>query len=106
MPAGATSNMQRRVPKTTSDRVIAPQGAGCQKLASRPAEGRVFFLDIPFIEPHFCTRFRGQIDPQGRSSPTGSFLRCAARIWAKGVKKVGITYFSFVFTTFFTLSCA
>src|SRR6266478_7222445 len=49
---------------------------------------------------------RGQIDPQGRSSPTGSFLRCAARIWAKGVKKVGITYFSFVFTTFFTLSCA
>jgi hypothetical protein len=25
--------------------------------------------------PHFCTRFRGQIDPRGRSSPTGSFLR-------------------------------
>jgi hypothetical protein len=31
------------------------------------------------------------------------FLRCAARIWAKGVKKVGITYFSFVFTIFFSL---
>ncbi len=28
---------------------------------------------------------------------------CAARIWAKQVKKVGITYFIFVFTIFFTL---
>src|SRR6266436_10357017 len=68
MPAGATSNMQRRVPKTTSDRVIAPQGAGCQKLASRPAEGRVFFLDIPFIEPHFFgfqppKKFVGSLPP-------------------------------------------
>ena len=30
----------------------------------------------------------------------------AARTWAKHVKKVGITYFSFVFTIFFTLGCA
>jgi hypothetical protein len=28
---------------------------------------------------------------------------CAARIWAKQVQKVGITYFNFVFTTFFAL---
>ncbi len=27
----------------------------------------------------------------------------AVRIWAKQVKKVGITYFSFVFTIFFSL---
>jgi hypothetical protein len=27
----------------------------------------------------------------------------AVRIWAKQVKKVGITHFSFVFTLFFTL---
>jgi hypothetical protein len=27
----------------------------------------------------------------------------AARIWAKQVKKVGITYFSLVFTIFFSL---
>jgi hypothetical protein len=39
----------------------------------------------------------------GRSSPARDFLRCAARIWAKQVKKVGITYFSFVFTIFFSL---
>jgi hypothetical protein len=28
---------------------------------------------------------------------------CAVRIWAKQVQKVGITYFNFVFTIFFTL---
>src|SRR5712691_7279582 len=48
MPAGATSNMERKVPKATADRVAARQGAGCQKFASLPAEGKVFFLDIPF----------------------------------------------------------
>ena len=30
----------------------------------------------------------------------------AARIWAKQVKKVGITYFSFAFAIFFSLDCA
>ena len=29
--------------------------------------------------PHFCTRFRGQIDPRGRSSPRGDSFRCFAR---------------------------
>ena len=29
--------------------------------------------------PHFCTRFRGQIDPRGRSSPRGDCFRCFAR---------------------------
>jgi hypothetical protein len=42
----------------------------------------------------------------GRSSPTTDFVRCARaqrKIWVKQVQKVGITYFNFVFTTFFTL---
>ncbi len=30
----------------------------------------------------------------------------AARIWSKQLKKVGITYFSFVFSIFFGLGCA
>jgi hypothetical protein len=30
----------------------------------------------------------------------------AARIWSKQLKKVGITYFSFVFTIFFSLGYA
>ena len=30
----------------------------------------------------------------------------AARIWSKQLKKVGITYFSFVFSIFFSLGCA
>lgn len=30
----------------------------------------------------------------------------AGRIWSKQLKKVGITYFSFVFGVFFSLGCA
>src|SRR5712664_3436750 len=30
----------------------------------------------------------------------------ASRIWSKQLKKVGITYFSFVFSIFFSLGCA
>ena len=43
---------------------------------------------------------RGSLQPN-RKLP--SVRACAARISAKQVKKVGITYFSFVFTIFFTL---
>ena len=38
----------------------------------------------------------------GLERPTTHF-RARFRIWAKQVKKVGITYFSFVFTIFFSL---
>ncbi len=53
--------------------------------------------------PHFWTRFRGQSEswvapPQQEILPVR-----AVRIWAKQVQKVGITYFNFVFTIFFTL---
>jgi len=39
----------------------------------------------------------------GRSSPTRISSVRAVRIWTKQVKKVRITYFSFVFTIFFSL---
>src|SRR5213592_3772880 len=92
MPAGATSNMKRKIPRDAADRiaVAGPErdvrnlvpflrmekcffltspfieheaknsegrsrsycsrwaGAGCQKFGSFPADGEVFFLDIPF----------------------------------------------------------
>ena len=47
--------------------------------------------------PHFCTRFRGQSDAWGRSSPRGDSFRCFARVCRrilrrnmcrKGVNKV------------------
>jgi hypothetical protein len=41
---------------------------------------------------------------RGSLQPNKKLLSArAARIWAKQVKKVGITYFSFVFTIFFSL---
>ena len=43
---------------------------------------------------------RGSLQPNKKLP---SVRACAARIWANQVKKVGITYFSLVFTTFFTL---
>src|SRR6266568_5485229 len=99
MPAGATSNMKRKIPRDAADRiaVAGPKrdvrnlvpflrmekcffltspfieheaknsegrsrsycsrwaGAGCQKFGSFPADGEVFFLDIPFYRtPLFC----------------------------------------------------
>jgi hypothetical protein len=63
--------------------------------------------------PHFCTRFRGQSDAWGRSSPQRNFVPSLARVtlkilrdmrWKKGskVKNVRTTHFSFFFSTFFT----
>ncbi len=75
MPAGATSNMKRKVPRATQDRVAARQGAGCQKLAPLPAEGNVFFLDIPLYRtPLFCGRSAQKV-LWGRSRPRRRFAR-------------------------------
>jgi hypothetical protein len=52
--------------------------------------------------PHFWTRFRGQseswVAPAQQEVSFGGWQEFGQR-----VKKVGTTYFSFVFTTFFTL---
>ena len=54
MPAGATSNMKRKIPRDAAESYCSRwAGAGCQKFASFPAEGEAFFLDTPFIEPRF-----------------------------------------------------
>ena len=45
---------------------------------------------------------RGSLQPNKKPPSVPS---CEARILAKQVKKVGITYFSFVFSTFFSLGC-
>jgi len=52
---------------------------------------------------------RGSVPKVNRGSlqPNKKILSVrAAGIWAKQVKKVGITSFSFVFTIFFSLGCA
>ena len=46
---------------------------------------------------------RGSLQPNKKLP---SVRACAARIWAKQVKKVEITDFSFVFTMFFSFGCA
>ncbi len=61
--------------------------------------------------PHFCTRFRAQSDSwvaPAQSVERGISLRrvlptCPARIRTEQVKRVRITFFSFVFTRLFTL---
>jgi hypothetical protein len=56
--------------------------------------------------PHFCTRFRAQSESWVAPAQQETSLVRAARMWAKQLKKVGITHFSFVFSIFFSLGCA
>ena len=37
--------------------------------------------------PHFCTRFRGQSDRRGRSSPRGDSFRCFARVCRRVLRR-------------------
>ena len=37
--------------------------------------------------PHFCTRFRGQSDAWGRSSPRGDSFRCFARVCRRSLRR-------------------
>lgn len=64
--------------------------------------------------PHFWTRFRGQSETWGRSSPRGDSFRCFARVfrrilrrnmcrkWVNKVKEVIITLYILRITNFFT----
>ena len=56
MPAGATSNMKRKIPRDAADRIaVDGRERDVRNLASLPAEGEVFFLDIPFYRTRlFC----------------------------------------------------
>lgn len=61
--------------------------------------------------PRFCTLFRGQREPwaaPAQQMEVGINVKrvvpwCAARIRTEQVKRVRIPFFTFVFTTFFTL---
>jgi len=53
--------------------------------------------------PHFCTRFRAQSDSWVAPAQLPFGARERGENLEKQVKKVGITYFSFVFTIFFSL---
>jgi len=53
--------------------------------------------------PHFCTRFRAQSDSWVAPAQLPFGARGRGENLEKQVKKVGITYFSFVFTIFFSL---
>jgi hypothetical protein len=58
---------------------------------------------VGLVRPHIRTRFRGQSDSWVAPAQQEFLSVRAVRIWTKQVKKVGITYFSFVFTIFFSL---
>src|SRR2546422_3914830 len=61
MPAGATSNMKRKIPRDAADRIaVAGPERDVRNLVPFLRREKCFFLTSPFIEPHFCTRFRGQ----------------------------------------------
>jgi hypothetical protein len=83
------------------DRVSAKWTRGC---AQRDDQfGRAQNTELGWSDPTFA---HGSV-PKGESwvapAQQETSSARAARIWAKQVKKVGITYFSFVFTIFFSL---
>ena len=83
------------------DRVSAKWASGC---AQRDDQfGRAQNTELGWSDPTFA---HGSVPKVSRGSlqPNKKLLSArAARIWAKQVKKVGITYFSFVFTIFFSM---
>ena len=67
--------------------------------AKWPRNGTVLgWSDPTFVNGYVPKLSRGSLQPNKRLP----WVR-AVRIWAKQVKKIGITYFSFVFTIFFSL---
>jgi hypothetical protein len=65
--------------------------------------GRAQNTELGWSDPTFAHGSMPKVS-RGSLQPNKKLLSArAARIWAKQVKKVGITYFSFVFTIFFSL---
>src|SRR5438445_10620353 len=93
MPAGATSNMKRKIPRDAADRIaVAGPERDVRNLVPFLRREKCFFLTSPFIEPHFCTRSRGQSDVWGRSSPERNFVvlpACLSRFCVKQVIEDG-----------------
>jgi hypothetical protein len=54
MPAGATSNMKRKIPRDAADRIaVAGPERDVRNLVPFLRREKCFFLTSPFIEPHF-----------------------------------------------------
>jgi len=85
------------------DRANAQGTRGCAWRDNQYGRGQNTVLgwsDPTFAHGSVPKVSRGSLQPNKKLS---SARACAPRICAKQVKKVGITYFSFVFTIFFTL---
>ena len=85
------------------DRASAQGTKGCAWRDDQFGRGRNTVLgwsDPTFAHGSVPKVSRGSLHPNKKLP---SARACAARICAKQVKREGITYFSFVFTTFFTL---
>jgi hypothetical protein len=86
------------------DRASAHRTRGCAWRDDQVGRGQNTVLG--WSDPTFAHDSVAKVMP-GSLQPNKTLLSvCAARIWAKQVKKVGITYFIFVFTIFFSLGCA
>ncbi len=86
------------------DRVSARWTSGC---AQRDDQfGHAQNTELGWSDPTFAHDSVAKVT-RGSLQPNKQFRSVrAASIWAKQMKKVGITYFSFVFSIFFSLGCA
>src|ERR1700687_557521 len=83
------------------DRVSAKWTSGC---AQRDDQfGRAHHTELGWSDPSFAHGSVLKVSRWSLQSNKKLLSVRAGRIWAKQVKKVGITYFSFVFTIFFSL---
>jgi hypothetical protein len=72
------------------------------RMVDMPRNGTVLaWSDPTFAHDSVAKVTRGSLQPNKKVPSV-----CAARIWTKQMKKVGILYFSFVFSIFFHLGCA
>src|SRR5712692_11825739 len=88
MPAGATSNMKRKIPRDAADRIaVAGPERDVRNLVPFLRREKCFFLTSPFIEPHFCTRFRAQSESWVAPAQQEAFF--GARVRAENLREAG-----------------
>ena len=85
-------------------RASAQETRGCAWRDDQFGRGQNTVLgwsDPTFAHDSVAKVSRGSLQPNKKLPSV-----LAARIWSRQLKKVGITYFSFVFSIFFSLGCA
>jgi len=81
MPAGATSNMKRKIPRDAADRIaVAGPERDVRNLVPFLRMEKCFFLTSPFIEPHFFAAkppksFVGSLPPSGTKTCAVPFFQ-------------------------------